>query len=454
MKVFYFVLVSILVVVFMKVISALARRSAILTPILGWIVGLAFFLLAPLTLIVLNGGYQSPAFYEVSSSHANVNLSALETLPPFLIIWASVLFSFLTVLLFTPQTSRGFKRREVIVDDAVLKRIVLVTTCLAVIDYVATIQMVGGIDRFLITNWYLRGTDLLSSLGDRYTLYLWLSQANQTVYTAAAVLLTHCQARKGVVEWRFTSLLIAIFLFHIAFQGERIYLALYLISLLTSCWLYGRKRIIVTLLIIAPALAFIFSAWAYFRNAPTEITKNVPVYMDADLGNRAVTVLMDACDGSDIVFLFHIINDFGDKYPFLYGTSYARSLSFIVPRSLYPDKPKGFAIQLAEIYEPGETTSFAATELGELYANFGPISVLLLPLLTLAILLGSEWLTQRMDHHALTSSVVFLLLIWATRSTLEDNFITFILAVLLIRICRFDKRLHSMPGGLQSALPA
>ena len=454
MRIFYLLLLIVLLAVFVKVISVLARRTTILTPLLGWLVGLAFFLLLPLTLIVLNGGYESPAFYAVSSSHANVNLSSLETVLPFLITWASLLFSFLTVLFFAPATSHERERDEIIIDIPLLKKVILVTTCFAIIDYVATIQLVGGVERFLVTNWYLRGTDLLASLGDRYVLYLWLAQANQIVYTAAAVLFTHSQARKGAIEWRFTALLIVIFLFHIAFQGERIYLALYLISLVTSCWLYGRKRVVAALLTIAPVLALVFSAWAYFRNAPTDIAKNIPVYMDADLGNRAVTILMDACDGSDTVFLFHIINDFGDKYPLLYGTSYARALSFIVPRSLYPDKPKGFALQLAEIYEPGETTSFAATELGELYANFGPISILLLPLLTLAILFGSEWLTQRIRQHVLTSSVLFLLLIWSARSTLEDNFITFLLAALLIRIFRFDQNLYSIPGGSESALPA
>jgi hypothetical protein len=436
----YLILACVLLGLFAKVIFVLAKPTAILTPILGWIVGLGFFLLVPLAIIAVNGGYQSPTFYDVNGSHADVNLVAVGSLLPFLFIWMSLLLSFLAVLLFAPRRRQGLARREVIVDDAVVKKIILVTTCFAVVDYIVSIQTAGGFEQFLITNWYLRGSDLAATLGDRYVLYSWLAQANQTVFTAAAVLFMHSQARKGTVNWRFTSLLAAIFLIHIAFQGERIYLALYLISIFTSCWLYGRKRAIVGMVLIAPALAFVFSAWAYFRNAPTEITKNVSVYRDADLGNRAVTVLMDACDGSDTVFLFHIINDFGEKYPFLYGTSYARAFSFMVPRSLYPDKPKGFALHLAEIYEPNENTSFAATQLGELYANFGPVSVLLLPLLTLIVFFGSEWLTRRMDRLALTSSVVFLLLIWSARATLEDNFITFVLVTLLIRIFRFERR--------------
>lgn len=439
MGLLYLILVSVLLGFFAKVISVLAKRTAMLTPILGWVVGQGFFLLVPLAIIAVNGGYRSPSFYGVSGSHADVDLAAVGTLFPFLFIWTSLLLSFLTVLFFAPRRRDTQARREVFIDDAVVKRIVLVTTCVAAVDYMVSIRTAGGFEQFLVTNWYLRGSDLAATLGDRYVLYTWLAQANQTVFTAAAVLFMHSQARKGIVNWRFTSLLVAIFLIHIAFQGERIYLALFLISIFAACWLYDRKKAILGMLLIAPALAFIFSAWQYFRNVPTEISENVSVYRDADLGNRAVTVLMDACDGSDTVFLFHIINDFGDKYPFMHGTSYARAFSFMVPRSLYPDKPKDFALRLAEIYEPNETTSFAATQLGELYANFGPVSVLLLPLLTLIIFFGSEWLTKRTDH-TLTSSVVFLLMIWSARATLEDNFITFVLAALLIRIFRFERR--------------
>ena len=178
----------------------------------------------------------------------------------------------------------------------------------------------------------------------------------------------------------------------------------------------------------------------------------MPTYVDADMGNRTATVLMDAIDGIDTVFLFHIINDFGSKYRFLYGASYARALFFMVPRRLYPNKPTGFALQLAEIYEPGETTSFAATQLGELYANFGPASILLLPLLTAGILFFSEWLTQRISKHALTAAVVFLLLIWSARSTLEDNFITFLVATALIQLFRFDRALDAQAGTPTAAL--
>ena len=124
----------------------------------------------------------------------------------------------------------------------------------------------------------------------------------------------------------------------------------------------------------------------------------------------------------------------------------------MVPRRFYPEKPERFTVQLAKIYEPGVTTSLAATQLGELYANFGPLSVVLLPLITTLILWLSESLTQEIEKRILVSTVVFLLLIWSARATFEDNFINLLFVLLLIWALRLEQGL-CFPGRAGEALP-
>jgi oligosaccharide repeat unit polymerase len=370
----------------------------------------------------------------------------IESLPAFLIIWASLLFSFLAVILFLPKLNQERQRREVFLNDAALKRVIYLNVCLAVIDYAVTVYLVGGVAQFLVSHWYLRADDMSTHLGLGYVLYSWFSQANQIVLTAAAVLFTYSQARKGTFNWRFSFFLLVVFLFHVIFTGNRIFVALYIISLVVSCWLYSRKTVVIALMTAAPALALVFSAWSYFRSAPTKIAERTSVYMDADLGNRTATILMDAFDGSDAVLLFHIIDDFGVRYSYMYGGTYLRSVSFIIPRSIYPDKAPNFAVQLAEKYEPGGTTSLCATELGELYANFGPLSVLLLPLITLLILITSEARIDLIRNQPLASAVAFILIIWMVRSTFEDNLITFLVSLFVVRIFHLQR-------GLTGPLP-
>jgi hypothetical protein len=120
---------------------------------------------------------------------------------------------------------------------------------------------------------------------------------------------------------------------------------------------------------------------------------------------------------------FHIVNDFGQKYDYLYGVSYARVLYLMIPGELYPCKPLGFTSRLAAVYEPGAVTSLCATQLGELYANFGFLCGLLLPVITVLILMFSEKLKAGIQNRVLLSAVLFLLLMWCARFMFEDNFI-------------------------------
>jgi oligosaccharide repeat unit polymerase len=347
----------------------------------------------------------------------------------------------MAVIFFAPVGDPRQRQDEINIDELKLSRVIFLTASIAVLEYCATIWLAGGIEAFLISNWYIRGTELASRFGEGYILYAWLSQTNQLIFTAAAALYAHFEIKHGKVNWRLFALVVLLFLLHIAIQGDRIFFALYLLSIMASSWLYGRKKLIAVLLMIAPALALIFSAWAYFRNDLLKIGENISVYSEQDLGDRGALYLMDAFEGSDTVLLFHVIRDFGSKYHYMHGISYARVLFFMVPRRLFPEKPPGFAVQIAALYEPGATTSFNTTQLGELYANFGALSVVLLPLITFSILQLSDRLLQKMEKHMFLSALLFLLSLWCVRSTFEECFIIYLLAVFLIRGLRLTRGL-------------
>ena len=53
---------------------------------------------------------------------------------------------------------------------------------------------------------------------------------------------------------------------------------------------------------------------------------------------------MDATEGASVMQLLHMVNDFGEKFNYLYGLSYTKAVTFIVPRSLYPSKPQNFPV--------------------------------------------------------------------------------------------------------------
>jgi oligosaccharide repeat unit polymerase len=441
MKILYLFLIAPLMWSFWRAVEKLRRRGAEMTPILGWMLGLAFFILGPLTLIVLHGGYEIPSFYRVNSLYSRVDLSTGEFFLPIVTVWATLLFSFLIVIWFTGDARKPARKIERSIDEDRLKKVLLVTGGLGIFTYVAMIQMVGGLEVFLVSHWFKRQEELVARLGDWYVLFTQLSLGVQILFTAAAVLFAELQVKQRNFHRRFSGLIFLLFLLQIVMTGNRIFFGLFLLSFLASCWLHRRKRQIVIFLIAAPALIFLFSAWNYFRHDLSTIGEDVTTYAEGDLGNRAITSLMDTFEGNDTLILLHMINDFGFANEYLYGGSYARILYFAVPRSIYPEKPPGFSLEMGARYEPGTGASLAVTALGECWANFGPLSLLLFPLITVGILNLSSARAEHFRNHALLGTTAFLLFIWIARSSFEDNFLTFTLAIALSTILGLEKGL-------------
>lgn len=441
MRIIYFFFLGTLLWSYWKALTRLAGERVSLTPILGWMAGLGYFLVVPLALLVLNNGYTIPSFYSSHSSYASVDLARGTYFLPMLVIWLALLISFQAILLLTPRPTPEEARRELLINEQKLKRVLLITFGLAMVDHVATIWMAGGLESFLVAHWYLRQEETLARFGDAYVLYMRMSLANSIVFTAAAALYTARELQRRKIEWRFSSFIVLALLLQLMMSGNRIFIALYGLSFLMSCWIYRRKKPILVLLVLSPAILSLFSAWAYFRHNLTSITEDIPTYMEADLGNRPMTTLMDTTEGASVMQLLHMINDFGGKFDYFYGLSYSKAVTFVLPRRLYPSKPQNFPVLIARLYEPGEDTSLGTTQLGELYANFGVLSVLVLPFVTVLILLLSDKLAQRIERRALLSAVLFLLLIWFARSSFEDNFITFLFAWILIWGLRMEQSL-------------
>jgi hypothetical protein len=443
MRFMYFPLVAVLLWSYWRALNNARDERTPFTPIMGWLVGLGYFVVAPLTILVLHGGYQIPDFYGANARYASVDLSDVRYLIPMLVIWLSLLFAFQSVLLLRPQKESSWSASDLPVQDRKLRRAMFLTLGLSILDCVFTIWRSGGLESFLLSHWYLRQEESVARFGDLFVLYAQLSLANQIVFTAAAALFTARQLQLRRSEWRFFTLIGFGLVLQMVISGNRIFFALYALSFLTACWIYRRKRLIGAILLLSPLVLLFFSAWASLRHDLSNIAENLPGYVERDIEGRAMTTLMDSTEGASVMQLMHMVNDFGDKFNYFYGSTYSKAITFVVPRMLYPDKPENYPVQIAKLYEPGEVTSLNTTQLGELYANFGVFAVLLLPLFTILILFLSTALTRKIKGHALLLTALFILFIWFARSSFEDNFIMFIFTAGLIWALRLQRGLYS-----------
>jgi hypothetical protein len=444
MRVLFALLQFMMVAAYAAVLAKVLRSSRGLNPLLGWMVGLGFFLVTPLTIIVLNGSFALPPELGVGQSWGSVDLRTTEFLLPYLIVWTSLVVACMVVYFVLPCSVQ--EEREVCaVSRRTLERTLWMTMAISVVDWAFMIHLVGGLDVFLVSHWYRRNEDLVSQYGDSFVLLEHLSLANQIVFTSAAALYTSLGLKHRDTKWAFTSVILFFFLVEVVMSGNRIFLACYLLGLLTSCLIYGRRRILLVMLALSPLLILIFSMWASVRHNLTTIPDSVSTALEEESDNSPVKSIinasMDATEGMDTVLLLHIPNDFGDRTPYLYGASYSRSILSFIPRFIYPHKPPNFTMYLAGVYLPGVQTSLNATAVGEMYANFGPLTLLLFPLLSLGMVYLTVWGTKKQSVHGLLLPLLFVLAIWAARSTIEDTVVILVLAYFLIFILRLEKGL-------------
>lgn len=437
MKLIYLLLLSVLLASYWAIWRIVVRRSSGLNPLLGWLVGLAFFVVAPLSIMTLNGGFTLPPAWGVDRAWASVDLSGSNFFWPYAVVWLSLMLCCLVVYVFLergPSTAAP----EAIISISAIKRALWITFAAAVCFWIFAIVLAGGVEQFLVSHWYTRNEDAVSSFGDAFVLVSHLAVANQVIFVASAALYTSASLKMRKWSSTLVSMIICELLGEMLFSGNRIGIAIYLLAMFASCWVYRRTRLIVAMFALAPALVLAFSLWASIRGGINELGDRTGKYFESDRGSNLVTSLMDVTEGADTMILFHIVKDFGKDIPYLYGESYLRSFTSLIPRRFYPNKPSNFTVALAEIYVPGETTSLAATALGEMYANFGPVSILLMPVLTLGIIRLGNWSVRTRDAHPLRSAVLFVLIISVARATVEDSFVLFILVTIMIWAARLE----------------
>jgi hypothetical protein len=238
-------------------------------------------------------------------------------------------------------------------------------------------------------------------------------------------------------------------------SGNRIYVLFYLLSFLCSCWLYRRNRIIALLVVASPVLMWIFAAWGAVRHDLTTISDSAASFVvDSDGGNNALSSAMYATEGPAVMILMYMVNDFGSRYAYLYGSTYARLFTAFVPRRLNPSRPPDFTTLVATLYLPGGTTSMNSTALGEACANFGIFGIFVLPIFTYFVFSYTDLLARRGERHDLVSAVSFVMLIWIARSTFAENAMTLIGAVFLIWALKLERDLSIRCADLRGSILA
>lgn len=188
---------------------------------------------------------------------------------------------------------------------------------------------------------------------------------------------------------KFIAILILESIIEMFLSGNRIIM---LVSFLAYILAPGRRRkeliILVLLLPLILQLNYLFPImrgmmWSEGANS-AQILNSINAISHAKSDDEAsdVELLMSgAFEASNINMANFVISHYPSVDDFFYGKTFIlRPVLFFLPKSIWSDRPEGFGVTLGELSGMNvDGLALNSTYIGEAYANFGLISILILP---------------------------------------------------------------------------
>ena len=421
------------------------------TLILCWLIGCFYFLYIPFILIVSAGGYDIPEFHQVKGTWGNLDVSTGESMSAGIVIAFMLLSLLFTAHIFSPRQSRLQHFHDYKLNYKKLFKVYRRVLVAVLAVWGLKIYLAGGFVAYFLEHWYFKNED------KNGVFWLILDRLFDGIYivfcAVTAIIVADAIKQKRYRLWLLASAVFML-LMGVLVTGNRIHLLLVGLYVLPFILIYNRK--LVTPIIIAmPALIIMGSYWANIRSY-TDKFKGIEIYTDRIISGQVdfMTPIVEILEGANILVLFEIVKKAGSEMNLVLGESYLKSITWIIPRSMWPEKPLSATQSVAAAIEPGQQGwSVSFTQFGEVYFNFGMAALGVIPIMTIFIVVSSNYLEKRFYRMPLKVVSACLLIFWMSRSIFSDNLILLLFTCLIIWGFRLDKNLYySTPAsGISSA---
>ena len=226
-------------------------------------------------------------------------------------------------------------------------------------------------------------------------------------------------------------------------SGNRIHLILIGLYVAPAVFIYNRK-ILFPIGILTPVVIILGSYWANIRGF-TDKGEGIEIYTDRLLNGEVdfLTPILEIFEGANILALIEIIKNVGNKFDVVLGESYLKAITWLIPRSVWPEKPLSATQAVADIIEPdGNGWSVSFTQFGEIYYNFGIASFVILPVATILLLAISNYFNNHYYSSPLKVISGSLLIFWMARSIFSDNLVLLFFTFFIIWTFKLEKNLY------------
>ena len=250
MRIIYLLFSATLVATYLWVSVRILRFSSGLNLLIGWMAGVGYFVVLPLTVLTIAGKYRLPDKYDIGQNWGEVDLTSSDYLLAYLTVWAAAMLMCATLWV----TARPVNREAQIVDlRSVLERVLTLLMAVLAMEWMLVIRLVGGLNEFIASHWYQRSENLVAEFGDRYVFVSHWMQASDIIFVSAAAWYASLSLRFGRPRKKFIWLTAVFLVLQMVMTGNRIYIAIYLLAFFVSCLLFKKNKALLWMFASAPA---------------------------------------------------------------------------------------------------------------------------------------------------------------------------------------------------------
>lgn len=363
-----FVTVALCVAMALKVVA----RSA-LTYWSGIQLGFSYFVGVPILL--------SAVFGTIKQTDVPVENMTISGSPGIYLVCAAISI----ILFLIPNKYIGLGRLSFKNDVNPSKRLLYVYSAFyltfSVYGFISSGKLAGG-------HWYSSHGEAMQ--GDALAVAL-LQIKNVMRFTLPFLLLLYM--RIGMISHRsFLISLVVISGLELIVSGNRIITLTCIVSYALAYRSIPKRNYII-LLLIAPIIVQANAMFPIVRGMMwsnglsyqqmTSAVQAANTHLRTDEGRDLQLMLSSSFEASNLNMANMVIANYPSKYGYLMGDTFiVRPLTFYLPKALWPNRPEGFGLTLGRISGLNvDGIALNSTYVGEAYANFGPLSVFLLPLI-------------------------------------------------------------------------
>jgi hypothetical protein len=385
--------------------------------IYGFFIGAVYFLFYPLAYLLINGKLKIPWWYKsIGLQDIDANSFSKEI---------SVLFLFLLgvfVLIILELIIPGERRRNK--NKLILEKEKKIYLCAILVYLLCSLGILISSGALTYGHWYesraaLRESSLVAII---VSYVIWGARILVVAYTFELL------ERKQIKPLIAFVIAAMICLFDLRFVGNRITVLMFGISLVLYVFInYGVVRLALLAIIAAP-LGLMLAVYQNVRNLLFSSSSFV-VFETLIAQLKSTTFfnnLLNMVEYGDTVVLLNLFRDVDKTIDPAFGSTFIRFFSWVIPRSIWPDKPLTLSLQLGNIYLPGVAP--ALLEFGEFYYNFSKVGIILFPLLMYFFFTLLRKFSSKIGYKKYLFFIIGFLIF---RMTLADTFIYVVFSSLI-----------------------